>query len=269
MSANTLLVKLEPPFLWLTLNRPEKANAFDLSMVHTLCDELERAEDDDQVRVVVITGAGKAFCAGGDLEQMVEKKEMFAGDSAKLAKLYQRGIQRIPRTLERFSKPVIAMVNGAAAGAGLDLACMCDLRLASPKARFTESFSKLSLVPGDGGTFFLERVVGYPKAMEMFLTARVYDAPDALSFGLVHALAEDDSEASLKKLTLSWAQEIAERAPLALQYTKLALKRTGRESYLDQLDLLAHLQGIAQRTHDHDEGVKAHLEKRPPQFEGR
>jgi 2-(1,2-epoxy-1,2-dihydrophenyl)acetyl-CoA isomerase len=263
------LVEREGSLCFITLNRPEVANAFNLSMIHALCDELERLQDDDSVRVVILTGAGKAFCAGGDLTAMVNKTDMFAGESAALAKQYQRGIQRIPRTLERFSKPVIAMINGAAAGAGLDLACMCDLRVASPKAVFTESFARLSLVPGDGGTFFLERVVGHAKAMEMFLTADRYDANQAFSMGLVHRVASDDKIQTLKDCVLELANKIAARAPLALEYTKMALKRAHRESYLDQLDLLAHLQGIAQRTQDHDEGVKAYLEQRDPQFKGR
>jgi 2-(1,2-epoxy-1,2-dihydrophenyl)acetyl-CoA isomerase len=254
---------------FLTLNRPDVANAFNLAMIHALCDELDRLQDDDSVRVVILTGAGKAFCAGGDLSAMVNKTDMFAGESAALAKQYQRGIQRIPRTLERFSKPVIAMINGAAAGAGLDLACMCDLRVASPRAIFTESFAKLSLVPGDGGTFFLERVVGHARAMEMFLTADRYNAQQALNMGLVHRVVDDEKPETLRAQVVELGEKIATRAPLAIEYTKMALKRAHRESYLDQLDLLAHLQGIAQRTQDHEEGVQAHLEQRDPNFKGR
>jgi 2-(1,2-epoxy-1,2-dihydrophenyl)acetyl-CoA isomerase len=259
---------LDGQTLIITLNRPDVANAFSQTMIHALCDILDFAHDDPEVRVVVITGAGKSFCAGGDLSFMKDKQDMFEGESAELARRYQRGIQRIPRTLERYEKPVIAMINGAAAGAGLDLACMCDLRVATPKAVFTESFSRLSLVPGDGGTFFLERIVGYPRAMEMFLTARVYNAQEALSMNLVHKVASDDSAQALRALVDEYISVLIKRAPLAITYTKLALKQARRSDHLSQLDLLALMQGIAQRTKDHDEGVEAFLEKRDPKFQG-
>lgn len=267
-TTDDFIAQLSGQVLWLTLNRPEKANAFNLSMVHSLCDTLDFAQDDNLVRLVVITGAGKSFCAGGDLQMMKDKTEMFGGESAELARRYQRGIQRIPRTLERYEKPLIAMVNGAAAGAGLDLACMCDLRVCSPKAVFTESFSRLSLVPGDGGTFFLERIVGYAKAMEMFLTADVYTAEQALAMGLVHKVASDDKMATLKSLVDEYSEKILHRAPLALAYTKNALKQARRSDHHQQLDLLSLMQGIAQRSADHDEGVQAFLERRNPQFKG-
>ena len=251
MSSADCLVKKDGPFLWITLNRPEVSNAISIPMVDILCQAIHDADDDDEIKVVIITGAGKNFCAGGDLNLMKEQKGMFSGDGPELARRYQKGIQRIPMTLERFQKPVIAMLNGAAAGACLDLACMCDIRLCSPEAKFTESFSKLSLVPGDGGTFFLQRIVGYPKAMEMFLTANLYDAEQALKMNLVHEISADKDLKTLQELTLKWAKTIASRSLLAQMYTKMALKRAGTESCFDQLDLLAHLQGLSQRSDDH------------------
>lgn len=263
-----LISQKEGQLLWLTLNRPESSNAISLEMVDILCRELEQAEIDPEIRVVILKGAGKNFCAGGDIKAMHECSGMFAGEPNELRLRYHRGIQRIPRAIEAFQKPILAMVQGAAVGAGLDLACMCDLRIANTKARFAETFSKLSLVPGDGGSFFLQRVVGYTKAMEMFLTADFYSAHQALSFGLVQKLVDSDDAEMLEEQTRAWALKIAEQAPISLSMTKMALKRGRTEDLHSQLELLAALQGITQRTQDHKDAVEALIKGVPVKFSG-
>jgi len=241
-----LEVKKEDDFLWLTFNLPEKRNAITLSMVESLVTVLNEADWDPEIKVIILTGQGSAFCAGGDIKAMKEKSGMFAGSSEELRQIYMNGIQRIPRSIESLQTPIIAMVNGPAIGAGLDIACMCDLRVASSKALFGETFAKIGLVPGDGGTFFLPRVVGYAKAMEMSLTARVYTAIEALEMGLLSSLT---SESELEAVTRSLAEKIAENSFTALTMIKKGLR--GARDLDTQLDLMAAFQGITQRTQDH------------------
>jgi len=241
-----LEVKKEDNFLWLTFNLPEKRNAITLSMVESLVTVLNEADWDPEIKVIILTGQGSAFCAGGDIKAMKEKSGMFAGSSEELRQIYMNGIQRIPRSIESLQTPIIAMVNGPAIGAGLDIACMCDLRVASSKALFGETFAKIGLVPGDGGTFFLPRVVGYAKAMEMSLTARVYTAIEALEMGLLSSLT---SESELEAVTRELAEKIAENSFTALTMIKKGLR--GARDLDTQLDLMAAFQGITQRTQDH------------------
>ena len=179
-----LLVEKKNQTLWITLNRPEASNAYSSGMVKAFVEVLRHADVDNQIRVIVITGAGKNFCAGGDIKAMQGKTGMFAGESNELREAYQAGIQQIPLTISQLKTPVIAMVNGAAVGAGCDLAAMCDLRVSSTEATFAETFARVGLVPGDGGAFFLTRLIGYGKAMEMFLTCKTVSAQEALEIGL-------------------------------------------------------------------------------------
>lgn len=251
--------------LWLTLNRPEAANAFHLPMIDELIDVFNWADTADKVRVIVVTGAGKNFCAGGDVKAMEEKREMFSGESDELRRNYQKGIQRIPQTMERLQKPVIAMVNGAAIGAGCDFAAMCDLRIGTADTKMGETFTKLALVPGDGGTYFLPRVIGYTKAMEMFLTGDIYKGQELKEMGLLNKLVATED---LEKETRALASKISENAPVAVQMTKKALKVSYLKDLQTSLDLLAAFQGITQRTHDHFEGLSALQEKRSPDFKG-
>lgn len=257
--------KLEDHQLWMTLNRPEAANAFHLEMIEELVSTLEWADHYDDVRVIVFTGAGKNFCAGGDVSAMKEKREMFKGESDELRRNYQKGIQRIPLIMERLQKPTIALVNGAAIGAGCDFACMSDIRIGTLGTKMGETFTKLALVPGDGGTYFLPRVVGYTKALEMFLTGKIYKGEECQKIGLLNACVEEDQlliEGAL------WASQIAKNAPIAIQMTKKALKLGFQKDLQTSLDLLAAFQGITQRTDDHFEGLAALKEKRDPLFKG-
>lgn len=269
MSEDHLLVKNEGKVLFLTLNRPEASNAISLEMVDKLCAQLEQAEYDPAVRVVVLSGAGEHFCAGGDVKAMKDQKGMFAGDSNELRLRYQRGIQRIPRAIEAFQKPIIAQIQGACVGAGLDLACMCDMRVAGPRSRFAETFAKLGLVPGDGGSFFLQRIVGHAKAMEMFLTADFYQASQAKEMGLINILVDDEDPKELELSVQQLCEKIILQAPVALSMTKMALKRGRTEGLDSQLELLAALQGITQRTQDHQNAVDALLSRSGPvEFKG-
>jgi 2-(1,2-epoxy-1,2-dihydrophenyl)acetyl-CoA isomerase len=260
-----LLVEEEAPLLWITLDRPKHSNAFSDGMIADLCSLLQEADWDEDVLVIILTGAGKTFCAGGDVKAMEEKTGMFAGDPEELRRRYTKGIQRIPLTIEALHTPIVAMVNGPAIGAGLDLACMCDIRMGCRHARFGETFAKLALVPGVGGTFFLQRVVGYAKAMELSLTGRIVNADEALALGLLNHLAEADA---LKAETKTLARSIAANSPVAVSMIKKAIRQARTAEISGHLDLLAAFQGITQRTEDHFEGVRALKEKRQPQFKG-
>lgn len=252
--------------LWVTLNNPDQMNAITTNMIESLTKVLTYADFDPEIRVVVLTGKGKNFCAGGDIKAMEEKSGMFAGDSDELRGRYQHGIQRIPQCLENLSVPVIAMVNGAAVGAGCDLSMMCDLRTGDHKTKFAETFTRMGLVPGDGGTFFLQRVVGYAKAMQMFLTAKSYEGKEALDFGLLNFLFEDSK---LESETEKLAETIASLAPVAQKLTKKAMKASYLHDLQTSLDMLASFQGISQRTADHFEAIKSFKEKRSPHFSGK
>ena len=251
--------------LWVTLNNPDQMNAITTEMIDSLTSVLTHADFDSTIRVVVLTGKGKNFCAGGDIKAMEEKSGMFAGESNELRARYQHGIQRIPQCMENLSVPVIAMVNGAAVGAGCDLSMMCDLRVGHSKTKFAETFTRMGLVPGDGGTFFLQRVVGYSKAMQMFLTSKAFEGREALDFGLMNFMFED---ANLEIETQKLAESISGLAPVAQKLTKKAMKISYLSDLQTSLDILSGYQGISQRTADHFEAVKSFKEKRSPNFTG-
>ncbi len=255
-----------PRLLWLTLDRPDSRNAYSDAMVDSICRALDFAEEDDDVWGVAVTGAGSAFSAGGDLKAMRDHTGMFEGDASRLRSRYMRGIQRIPRRFARFDKPVVAAVNGAAIGAGLDLACMCDLRVAAQGAKFGSTFVKVGLVPGDGGAYFLSRTIGFPNAMEMVLSGKVVGADEALSLGLVHAVVPPEELVSAARKRIG---RILRNAPVAVRLAKQAALRAWDLPLHAALEMAATYQGISQNTADHDEGVAAILGKRRPDFEGR
>lgn len=249
--------------LWITLNNPEQMNAITTAMIESLTSVLKYADFDKIIRVIVLTGSGKSFCAGGDIKAMEEKSGMFEGESNELRMRYMHGIQQIPRSIEEISTPMIAMVNGAAIGAGCDLSMMCDLRVGCSLSKFGETFTRLGLVPGDGGTFFLQRVVGYSKAMQMFLTAEIFEGKKAYEFGLLNFLFEDSK---LIEETEKLATNVATLAPIAQSMTKKAMKISYLHDLPTALDLLSTFQGITQRTHDHFEALLAFKEKRIANF---
>jgi 2-(1,2-epoxy-1,2-dihydrophenyl)acetyl-CoA isomerase len=248
----------------ITLDRPQARNAWSEEMIAAFVSTLERHEADPAVRVLIITGAGSAFCAGGDLKLMKDHAGMFAGDAYHLRQRYRRGIQRIPALLDSFDKPIIAAVNGAAIGAGLDLACMCDIRVASARAKFGQTFPRLGLVPGDGGGYLLQRIVGFPLALELGLTGDVIKADRALEIGLVGYVVPPED---LLDTALEIAARIARNAPQAVALTKRAIYRARHQTMAQALETAATFQGIVQNTADHDEGVAALLEKRDPNYD--
>jgi len=262
-----LLSSREGDVVTLTLNRPEVRNPIsDPDMI----DAFERAIDsinaDPTVRALILTGKGSAFSSGGNLKHMRDRQGMFAGTPADIRVGYQRGIQRIPRAMASLEVPAIAAVNGPAIGAGCDLACMCDIRLASTSASFAESFVKVGIVPGDGGAWFLPRAVGLSRACEMAFTGDAIDAQRALAWGLVSELFEPDA---LMDGARALAGRIAVNPPQVLRMTKRLL-REGQHLRLDSLlELSATMQALAHHTADHHEAVVAMLQKRRAVFTGR
>ena len=239
--------------LWLYLNQPEKKNAISYEMIDALVETMWSAEINEQIKVIVITGSGDGFCSGGDLQQMQNQSGMFHGDSNELRLRYTAGIQKIPKTIEDISKPIIAMVNGPAIGAGCDLAMMCDFRMGSEKSVFAESFAKIGLVSGDGGGYFLIRVVGYAKALKMSLLAEPIKAEEAYQFGL---LTEYGSSDHLEAITEKFAEKLTQLPSASIQMIKKSLKNAYNHDLNSHLDLVAAYQGISQRTEDHLNKIK-------------
>jgi enoyl-CoA hydratase/carnithine racemase len=249
-----------------TLNRPEQRNPVsDPDVVDALVAAVERANADPGVRAVVLTGAGTAFSAGGNIKDMAARRPPFDGDAVTLRERYRQGIQRIPRAMYGCDVPVVAAVNGPAVGAGCDLACMCDLRIASVDAVFAESFVRLGLVPGDGGAWLLQRVVGPARAAEMTLTGDPVDAPTALLWGLVSRVV---APADLLTTAHDLAERIAANPPRTVRLAKKLLREAAHQSLDSVLELSAAYQAIAQRTADHEEALAGMLERRETTYTG-
>lgn len=216
-----ILLEQEGPISWLTIDQPETRNAIsDLDMVDAMVSALARLNDDPSVRVIVLTGAGKAFSAGGNLKKLGLPGELGGGRPTQTRRGYLTGIQRIPLAFQTLEVPVIAAVNGPAIGAGCDLACMCDIRIAARSAIFAESFVKMGLVPGDGGAWLLQRVVGYSRAAELSFTGEAINADEALACGLVSKVVADDE---LRESARNLALKIAANPPEAVRMTKKLL----------------------------------------------
>jgi len=244
----------------ITLNRPDKLNAFSGSMREDLLAALRAAENDSSSRVIVITGAGKGFCAGGDVEFMSSLQKN--NDVAAFRKLLAAGRDVVVQ-IATMSKPVIASINGVAAGAGCNLAIACDYRVASDQARFAESFVKIGLQPDWGGTFFLPRLIGRSAAFEMMATGRLVDAAEALRIGLVDRVVE---ASALMAETARLAQQIASASPAAIAGIKRALSQSERHDLEAQIELENENQVRAFQSKDAAEGMAAFFEKRPPKF---
>jgi enoyl-CoA hydratase/carnithine racemase len=262
-----VLRSMEEGIVTLKLNRPELRNPIsDDDMVEALAAALQSADADMSVRVVVLTGEGTAFSSGGNLNKMGEAGGVNDPLPAQTRRNYKRGIQRLPVLFESLEVPVIAAVNGPAIGAGCDLACMCDVRIAAQGARFAESFVKVGLVPGDGGAWLLPRIVGFSKACEMALTGDAIDAEVALACGLVsQVVPNNDLVAAAHRLAL----RIAANPPHVVRMTKRLLREASTANLATILEMSAAMQALAHATSDHREAVAALLGSRRPSFRGR
>ena len=256
----TILTDLADGVFTLTFNRPEVLNAFNDQTAEEVQEALKKAERDEAARCLVLTGAGKGFCAGQDLGALSNR-----GGSVSFREHLWRTYNPIVSKLRSIEKPVIGQINGAAAGAGLGLALACDLRYAASGAKFRMAFSGLGLAPDSGTSFFLPRLIGYARAYELAITNEPLTAEQALGLGLVNKVFPAEELASA---TRALAVKLAQLPTQAFGLTKRAMNKAYQLTLDEALDYEAHLQEIAGRTADHKEGVAAFLEKRTPKFEG-
>ncbi len=255
MNYQHLLFEKKEKIAILTLNRPDIRNAFtDQPIVEEMLDAIQSVHHDPSVCAMILTGAGSAFSAGGNVKDMVNKQGMFTGDPEEIRQGYRNGIQRIPLAMEKLDVPTIAAVNGPAIGAGCDLTCMCDIRIGSEKARFGETFVSLGIIPGDGGAYFLPRVVGFPKALEMALTCRVIDAGEALRIGLVSEVVTAER---LLERSMEVAEEIARQPARTLRLAKRLFYASQGMPLESVLEMSAAYQGLCHHSVEHMEALDA------------
>ena len=260
---SVVLEKYEAGVATLTLNRPERLNALNNELAAALNEALSRAAQDVSIRAVVVTGTGRAFCAGGDLVHIGKARE--SSDAAQLEPLLRAGMQVVVE-MRTMPQPVIAAVNGAAAGAGMNITLAADIRIASEEATFGQNFSKVGLFPDYGGTFFLPQLVGPSKAAEMFYTGDMIDASSALRLGIVSSVVP---AAQLGTEAMALARKIANGPPLAVQAAKQVLFGNQRKALEEALEKEVHYQMKCFLSEDCREGIRAFFEKRKPNFEGR
>jgi 2-(1,2-epoxy-1,2-dihydrophenyl)acetyl-CoA isomerase len=243
----------------ITLNRPDVLNSFNRQMAFELHNALDDCRDSTHIRAVYITGEGRAFCAGQDLAEAIDPK----GPSMK--SIVDDHYNPIIKRIREMEKPVICAVNGVAAGAGANIALACDIVLAAASASFIQAFSRIGLIPDSGGTFLLPRLVGLQRATAMMMLGEKVRAEQALEFGMIYKVCEDDK---LQEEAMNITKTLAEMPTRGLGLTKRALNASFHNRLDDQLKLEGELQAEAGQTHDYREGVNAFLEKRQPRFKG-
>ena len=264
MTYECLIHEVKDGIATLTLNRPERLNALGGTLRDDLHDAITRSAADPDVRVLIITGAGKGFCSGGDVKAMNEAKE--GQRERPLLEKIAPGRDRTLLAMRDAPQPIIAAVNGAAAGAGMNLALGCDIRLASTAAKFSQAFVKRGLHPDWGGTYFLPRIVGMAKACELIFTGAVIDAAEALRLGIVSQVVEPEE---LLPAAQALARAIAAGPPIAIRLAKRGLYRNAESDLLTALEYETFAQNTCFETEDAREGIRAFVEKRAPVFRGR
>lgn len=260
---NCILSSLQQGVLHITLNRPDKLNSFNTDMHLALRAAFDRAATDDEVRAVLLTGAGRGFCAGQDLGDRDPRQATEAPDLGHTIETYYNPLVRQMRAL---NKPIVCAVNGVAAGAGANIALLCDVVIAARSARFIQAFSKIGLVPDSGGTWSLTKLVGEARAKALALTAAPIDAATAADWGLIWQVVDDEN---LQETSTQLAQELAQGPTFGLGLIKQAIQAADTNSLDEQLNLERDLQRQAGHSHDYAEGVCAFLEKRKPEFKGK
>lgn len=256
----TLIQKIEEGVCYLHLNRPEVFNSFNREMALALQNALKSAAENEEVRAIVLSGEGKAFCAGQDLAEAVDP------DGPELQSIVKEHYNPIIELICTIEKPVIAAVNGVAAGAGANIALACDITFAKKSAAFIQAFSKIGLIPDSAGTFFLPRIIGYQKAMALFMTGDKVTAEDAERMNMIYKVVEDEE---LEAVVSQFAKQLAQMPTRGLGLTKRAVNKTWTNNLTEQLAVEEVLQTEAGNTDDFNEGVQAFLEKRKPVFKGK
>lgn len=262
MSDATLHYEVADAIATITLDNPKRKNAFTLDMIDDWADAVRAAQEDDAVRVVVLTGAGDAFCSGIDLSVLQAVEDVPLARKRMLT----HGVHKVARAVEQLDKPLIAALNGVAVGAGLDMALMCDMRFMGRSAKLSEGYIKVGLVPGDGGAWFLPRLVGPAKALELLLTGDFVDADEALRIGMVNRVYADDE---LQERTREFAAQLASMSPVAVGVIKRTVQQSAAIDLRTSLDLISSHMAVVQSTDDYREAQTAFAEKRPGRFTGR
>jgi 2-(1,2-epoxy-1,2-dihydrophenyl)acetyl-CoA isomerase len=250
----------------ITLNRPQKLNAYSEIMVHEIMAALADARDDDEIRAVIITGAGRGFCSGGDIGRDFQYPARYRGHRMESMLEMRENMHELVKFLQRFDKPTIAAVNGAAVAGGLTLALSCDFRIAAESARLGDTSLKFALIPDEGGAYLFPRFLGLEKALKMSLLSEVYTARQALELSLVTEVVPDGE---LMTRALHWAERLAAGPPIAIRITKRMMYKQLTMSLDNALEDAALGTMVANYTEDVKEGIAAFHEKRPPEFKGK
>lgn len=261
--SDDLLFEVKDKIAVMTLNRPEALNAFTPDLLTGWVARIEEVQDRDDINVLLVTGAGRGFCSGGDVKRMGEK----ADNSPHTTKhrLWTQ-TQMVAKRMVQLDKPTVAAINGVAVGGGLDLALTCDIRVAAESAKMAETYARIGLIPGAGGAWHLPRIVGRSKALEMFWTSEFLSAAEALKLGLVNHVWPD---AEFMDRALDFAGKIARGAPLSNRIIKRALDQGLNTDLWTHMDQISSHMTVVRSSQDHREGVQALKEKRAPEFKGR
>lgn len=271
MDFETIIFEKVDGVATITLNRPERMNAFNDTMITEWAAAIEASRVDPDVRVVIVTGAGRGFCSGADLRSGSGVADVAASMAEVVSAADRRnwlrdGVQAVPRAVALLDKPYIGAINGAATGAGMDMASQCDIRIASEAARFSMSYARVGLIPGDGGCWYLPRIVGLPKALELIWTTDMIDAPEALRIGYVNKVVPADK---LMEEAMAFARRLVEGPAVAMQLAKRLVYRGLDSTLLEALEQAQHAMAIVQSTEDAREGPRAFSESRAPKFTSR
>jgi enoyl-CoA hydratase/carnithine racemase len=263
-----VLYEVDEHIATITLNRPDRMNAFSNQMMAEWEDAIRRSQADPDVRAVIITGAGRAFCAGADLKAREDRDTLLPHEATAADRRdgLRHSVHRVSVALQYLDKPYIAAINGAAVGAGMDMASQADIRIASDKARFGMAFVNVGLVPGDGGSWLMPRLIGIQNALDLIWSGEIFDAQRALDLGYVFRVVPHDD---LMTETRAYAQRLAEGPPVAIQMSKRLVYRGLSTSFLEALEAAQTAFALTGATEDAREGPRAFMEKRKPAFKGR